>query len=61
MSRNTVDRLLELVVPPRYVRPAKGSALDPFIDEIVAMLEENPKARRGGSWSGCARWFMAVG
>jgi transposase len=43
MSRNTVDRLLELDGPPRYSRPAKGSALDPHVDEIVAMLEENPR------------------
>jgi transposase len=43
MSRNTVDRLLELDVPPRYSRPAKGSALDPFADAIAAMLDENPK------------------
>jgi transposase len=44
MSRNTVERLLALNEPPRYSRPAKGSALDPFADAIAAMLEENPKA-----------------
>lgn len=43
MSRNTVDRLLELRNPPRYLRPAKGSVLDRFEADIVAMLEENPK------------------
>jgi transposase len=44
MSRNTVDRLLELAEPPVYRRPPKGSALDEFGDEIAAMLEENPRA-----------------
>jgi transposase len=43
MSRNTVERLLELDAPPVYRRPAKGSALDAFADEIAAMLEENLK------------------
>jgi transposase len=44
MSRNTVDRLLALGEPPRYVRSAKGSSLDRFEDDIISMLEENPKA-----------------
>lgn len=44
MSRNTVDRLLALEGPPRYERARRGSALDRFDDDIVAMLEENPKA-----------------
>lgn len=44
MSRNTVDRLLGLSEPPRYERPGFGSALDPYVDHIVRMLEENPKA-----------------
>jgi transposase len=43
MSRNTVDRLLELDGPPAHRQAAKGSALDAFADEIVAMLEDNPK------------------
>jgi transposase len=43
MSRNTVDRLMELTEPPQYSRPARGSALDAVADAIVAMLEENPK------------------
>ena len=42
MSRNTVDRLLELVVPPRYERPAKGSLLDPFREEVLSLLDEDP-------------------
>ncbi|MGH9296514.1 MAG: IS21 family transposase [Acidimicrobiales bacterium] len=44
MSRNTVDRLLELDEPPRYERSRKGSGLDGFEDAIAAMLQENPKA-----------------
>ena len=44
MSRNTVDRLLELPEPPVYRRRAKGSALDRFADEMAAMLAENPRA-----------------
>ena len=49
MSRNTVDRLLTLPEPPRYERPKKGSGLDPYVDDVVAMLQDNPKApgRRG--------------
>ena len=43
MSRNTVDRLLELDDPPVYRRPPKGSALDSFVGEMAAMLEENPR------------------
>jgi hypothetical protein len=43
MSRSTVERLLELPGPPVYRRPAKGSALDTFADEIAAMLEDTPK------------------
>lgn len=43
MSRNTVDRLLELSEPPRYERALAGSALDDYMEPIVAMLEENPK------------------
>lgn len=42
MSRNTVDRLLELVVPPRYERSAKGSLLDPFREEVLSLLDEDP-------------------
>ena len=42
MSRNTVDRLLGLSQPPRYVRPAVGSQLDPFSERIAAMLAAEP-------------------
>jgi transposase len=44
MSRNTVDRLLTLDEPPRYERARRGSALDRFDDDIVAMVAQNPKA-----------------
>jgi transposase len=43
MSRNTVDRLLALAEPPRYERAGPGSALDPYVDDIAKMLEENPR------------------
>ena len=38
MSRTTVIRLLELSEPPRYTRRQQGSQLDPFADQIAAML-----------------------
>lgn len=44
MSRNTVDRLLSLEEPPRYERERKGSALDAFHDDLLALLAENPTA-----------------
>ena len=44
MSRNTVDRLLSLEKPPHYEREKRGSALDAFSDDLVAMLAENPAA-----------------
>lgn len=44
MSRNTVARLLSLREPPRYERGSTGSMLDPFKDEIAAMLGEDAKA-----------------
>ena len=43
MSRTTVYRLLALDRPPRYARRPAGSKLDPFADQIAAMLGENPK------------------
>jgi transposase len=45
MSRNTVDRLLALREPPRYIRVSTGSQLDPFADRIAAMLAEDPTVR----------------
>lgn len=44
MSRMTVYRLLALSEPPRYARPAKGSLLDSFRDDIAALLDEDEKA-----------------
>jgi transposase len=44
MSRNTVAALVAREQPPRYVRQAAGSKLDPFGDAIAAMLAEDPKA-----------------
>lgn len=44
MSRNTVARLLSLTEAPRYQRGPSGSMLDPFKDEIAAMLDEDPRA-----------------
>jgi transposase len=43
MSRNTVDRLLGLSEPPAYVRPPAPSKLDPFKDEVRAMLAADPE------------------
>ena len=45
MSRNTVDRLLELAEPPRYRRAPAGSQVDPFAERIAAMLAEDPTVR----------------
>jgi transposase len=45
MSRNTVDRLLALTEPPRYVRAPQGSQLDPFVGRIAAMLEQDATVR----------------
>ena len=42
MSRNTVARLLSLEAAPHYERAPRASALDPHVDDVVAMLEENP-------------------
>lgn len=45
MSRNTVERLLGLTEPPRYVRRPTGSLLDPFTERIAAMLAADPTVR----------------
>lgn len=42
MSRTTAIRLLRLPEPPRYLRPARGSQLDPFRAEITAILDADP-------------------
>ena len=45
MSRNTVERLLGLSEPPRYVRRPVGSQLDPFTERIAALLAADPRVR----------------
>lgn len=45
MSRNTVDRLLDLKRPPRYTREPAGSQVDAFADRIAAMLAVEPTVR----------------
>ena len=42
MSRTTVIRLLALPEPPRYARAPQGSLVDPFRDEIAALLATEP-------------------
>jgi transposase len=43
MSHTTVHRLLGLVEPPRYERRRTASLLDPFVPQIAAMLDTDPK------------------
>jgi transposase len=43
MSRTTVIRLVRLCEPPSYTRPSGPSVLDPYKDEIVAILDSDPK------------------
>jgi len=45
MSRNTVERLLGLAEPPRYVRRPVSSQLVPFTERISAMLAADPRVR----------------
>lgn len=45
MSRNTVERLLGLREPPRYVRARAGSQLDPFSERIAELLVPEPTVR----------------
>ena len=42
ISRNAVRRALASVEPPRYQRPAKGSAVDAFDPAIRSLLREFP-------------------
>lgn len=46
MSRTTVHRLLGLNQPPRYQRRRVGSKLDPFCDQVAAILREDPRSPR---------------
>lgn len=43
VHRETVRRALRASTPPRYARPAKGSLLDPFKDEVHRLLREDPE------------------
>lgn len=43
MSHTTVHRLLGLREPPRYERTKASSLIDPFTDQIAAMLDTDPK------------------
>ena len=45
MGRNTVTRLLARREPPKYERRPAGSMLDPFKNEVRAMLAEDPAVR----------------
>jgi transcriptional regulator with XRE-family HTH domain len=43
IDRGAVRRALRSDVPPRYRRAARASKLDPFKDEIHALLDGDPK------------------
>jgi transposase len=43
LHRETVRRALRSSTPPQYGRPAKGSKLDPFKDEVHWLLREDPE------------------
>ena len=43
LHRETIRRALASSTPPRYSRPAPGSQLDPFKDEIHALLRDDPE------------------
>ena len=43
MSRNTIRSALRSATAPRYSRPAAGSKLDPFKDEIHRLLKADPR------------------
>jgi transposase len=42
LSRNTIRAALRSPLPPRYERSPAGSKLDPFKDEICALLRREP-------------------
>jgi transposase len=42
LHRDTIRRALASETPPKYSRPAKGSKLDPFKDEIRRLLADDP-------------------
>jgi transposase len=43
MSRTTVWRLAGMDEPPRYERRRAPSLIDPYVDAVAAMLDEDPK------------------
>src|SRR5688572_8842075 len=43
LHRETIRRALRSSTPPRYARPARGSKLDPFKDELHRLLREDPE------------------
>jgi transposase len=43
LHRETIRRALRSSTPPRYARPARGSKLDPFRDELHRLLREDPE------------------
>lgn len=43
MSRNTASALVERTMPPRYERPPVPSKLDPFVESIAAMLDDDER------------------
>lgn len=43
ISRPTVIRLLSLAEPPVYRRQPMPSMLDPYVEQIAAMLDQDPK------------------
>jgi transposase len=42
LHRETVRRALRSPMPPSYERPARGSKLDSFRDEVLALLRCEP-------------------
>jgi transposase len=43
LHRETIRRALRSPAPPSYVRPARGSKLDPFRDEVHRLLRSDPE------------------
>ena len=58
VSRNAVRRALAKDSPPRYQRPAKGSAVDVFEPAIRELLREYPYDAGDGDRG--AGWLAAV-
>ena len=43
LARQTVRRAVRSAEPPRYVRPARGSKLDPFRERVQGWLRQEPR------------------